>query len=145
MPCYQLILFAKPETSPEKLSTLFRSLARLVYREQGQFRTIENLGVRPLAYPIRQAGRKVEQVRWVQAMYDCAPPALASVGTLLASDTDVLQFKHLKQDDGLGRFKPERKERLKKFSPAQRFTKELFDPETLALGPRVAVQTPEMR
>jgi hypothetical protein len=50
MPTYQLIVFAQPSSSPEKLSTIFKSIARLVYREQGQFRYIDNFGVRPLAY-----------------------------------------------------------------------------------------------
>jgi ribosomal protein S6 len=36
-----------------RLATLFRSVARVVYRESGQFRRVENMGVRPLATPVR--------------------------------------------------------------------------------------------
>jgi ribosomal protein S6 len=140
MPCYQLIVFAKPEVAPERLAELFRSLARLVYREQGQFRHLENFGVRPLAFPIRNAGTKFEEVRWVQAVYDCAPPSLPAIASLLSSDKDILQFKHLRHTDVLGEFRATaRGERRKRFASAVRFQKELFDPETLELGPKVAV------
>jgi ribosomal protein S6 len=140
MPCYQLVVLAKPEIPPERLAELFRSLARLVYREQGQFRHLENFGVRPLAFPIRSAGAKFEEVRWVQAVYDCAPPSLPAIASLLSSDKDILQFKHLRHRDILGEFRATaRGERRKRFAGAVRFQRELFDPETLELGPKVAV------
>ena len=40
MPTYQLIVLAQPSASAEKLAQLMRGVARLVYREQGQFRTV---------------------------------------------------------------------------------------------------------
>lgn len=132
MPCYQLVLLARPDITPDRLTTLFRSIARVVYREQGQFRTLENLGVRPLAFPIRKGGQKFEEVRWVQALYDCAPPALASVGSAIQGEKSVLQYKHLVHDSPLAKFDPSgRTERLKRFSTAMRFNSALFDPETL--------------
>ena len=132
MPCYQLILLARPEITPDSLATLFRSIARVIYREQGQFRTLQNLGVRPLAYPIRKAGQKFEEVRWVQAIFDCAPPALASVGSAIQSEKGVLQYKHLLHTGSLAKFDPSgRGEKLKRFSTAMRFNSALFDPESL--------------
>lgn len=132
MPCYQLVLLARPDTTPDKLASLFRSIARVVFREHGQFRTLTNHGVRPLAFPIRKGGQKFEEVRWVQALYDVAPPALASVGSAIQSEKGVLQFKHLKYTEYLGKFRPSgRKEKLKPFSTAMRFNADLFDPETL--------------
>ncbi len=140
MPCYQLIVFAKPEASPEKLTSVFRSLARLVYREQGQFRYIENFGVRPVAYPVRVAGAKYEEVRWVHALYDCAPGALATIGGFLAAEKDVLQYRHLRSTDYLSAFRGvARGNRLKKFPGQSRIQKELFDPATLELGPRLGM------
>jgi len=142
MPCYQLIVFAKPEVSAEKLTNVFRSLARLVYREQGQFRYIENYGVRPLAYPIRLTGQKYEEVRWIEAYYDCAPPALATIGALLAADKDVLQYKHLRNTTYLGEFKAHpRGEKKKKFANSVRYQKELLDPLTLELGPKINIRS----
>jgi ribosomal protein S6 len=144
MPCYQLIMLAKPETTPDKLAALFRQVARVVYREQGQFRYIENFGVRPLAYPVRKGGAKYEEARWVQALYDCAPPVLPSVGAMVAADKDVLQYKHLRYDDYTGQFKAKmRREKLKKFSAAMRWNTEVFDPESLTL--KAAVAEPEMK
>jgi len=139
MPTYQLIVLSLPSCSAEKLSTIFKSVARLVYREQGQFRYIDNFGVRPLAYPIRKAGARFEEVRWVQALFDCAPPALPTIGALLDGDRDVLQFKTLRAGpELLGELRNKRvPERLKRFSSAKRYEKELFDPSTPSVfGPR---------
>ena len=138
MPTYQLVVLAQPSASSEKLAALFRGVARLVFREQGQFRTVANFGVRPLAYPIRKAGSRFEEVRWVQATFDCAPPALPTIGALLGGDRDVLQFKTLRAGpELLGEFRAKRvPERLKRFSASARFERELFDPETLEMGPR---------
>jgi ribosomal protein S6 len=137
MPCYNLVVFAKPEISPEKLAVLFRAVARVVYREQGQFRTLENLGVRPLAYPVRKSGLKYEEVRWVQATFDVAPQALAAVGSAVQADKDVLQYRHVLSTEPLAAFvaKPPG-EKLKKFSGAMRWSAELFDPDTLTLKAR---------
>ena len=144
MPTYQLIVLAQPSASSEKLATLFRAVARLVYREQGQFRFVENFGVRPLAYPIRKAGTRFEEVRWVQALFDCAPAALPTVGALLGGDRDVLQFKTLRAGpELLGEFRAKRvPERLKRFSASKRFETDIFDPETLELGPRPPASPP---
>ena len=144
MPTYQLVVLAQPSASSEKLAALFRGVARLVFREQGQFRTVENFGVRPLAYPIRKAGSRFEEVRWVQAMFDCAPPALPTIGALLGGDRDVLQFKTLRAGpELLGEFRAKRvPERLKRFAASRRWERELFDPETLELGPRPRAATP---
>jgi len=131
-------VLAQPSASSEKLASLFRGVARLVFREQGQFRTVENFGVRPLAFPIRKAGSRYEEVRWVQAMFDCAPPALPTIGALLGGDRDVLQFKTLRAGpELLGEFRAKKvPERLKRFAASRRYETELFDPETLELGPR---------
>lgn len=136
MPSYQLILFAKPETSPEKLASLFQNIARVVYRETGVFRTVQNYGVRPLAYPIKKTGNKYEEVRWIEAVYDCSPPVLPIVGAVIQADKDVLQYKHLVNTDPLGRFTgTAKKEKLKKLPGG--ITSEVFDVETLQLKPVV--------
>ena len=141
MPCYQLVVLAQPSAAPEKLAALMRGVARLVFREQGQFRTVDNFGVRPLAFPIRKAGARFEEVRWVQALFDCAPSALPTIGALLGGDRDVLQFKTLRAGpELLGEFRARRvPERLKRFAAARRFETELFDPVTLEMGPRPRV------
>lgn len=132
MPCYQLILLARPDITPEALSVLFRSVARVVFREQGQFRTLDNFGVRPLAYPVRKGGQKFEEVRWVQALYDVAPSALASVGSAIQAEKGVLQYKHLLATGPLARYNASaRGEKLKRFSTAMRYNSPLFDPESL--------------
>jgi ribosomal protein S6 len=134
MPCYQLTLLARPDTTAEKLALLFRAIARVVYREHGQFRYLENFGVRPLAFPVRKGGQKFEEVRWVHAYFDISPAALSAVAAAIGTEKGVLQYKYLRSTDTLSTFKPGgRKERLKRFSTAMRYNAELFDPETLTL------------
>ena len=135
MPCYQLVLLARPDITPERLAVLFRAIARVVYREQGQFRTVENFGVRPLCYPVRKGGQRFDEVRWVHAHFDVAPGALAAVGSAIQSEKGVLQFKHLRATGPLTRFDGAgRGEKLKRFSTAMRFNGALFDPGTLRVS-----------
>lgn len=141
MPCYQLIVLARPDATPEKLANLFRAVARVVYREHGQFRTITNFGVRPLAYPVRKGGQKYEEARWVHAYFDVAPQVLASVGSAIQTEKAVLQYKHLRNTGELGVFRPGgRVEKLKRFSTAMRFNSDIWDPETLTTRSSVDVE-----
>ena len=137
MPCYQLLCFAKPDTTPERLSALFRAVARVVYREGGGFRRVENLGVRPVAFPLRKGGAKYDEVRWVSATFDAAPPALTAVGAVVDAEKDVLQYRHLVQTDRLAAFRArEPGERRKRFSNAMRWDAAQFDPDSLSLKAR---------
>ena len=135
MPCYQLVLLARPDITPERLSVLFRAIARVVYREQGQFRNVENFGVRPLSFPIRVLGQKFDEARWVHATYDCAPSGLAAVTSTIQTEKGVLQYKFLRAGGPLARFDASgRTEKLKRFSTAMRFNSALFDPATLKVA-----------
>ena len=138
MPCYTMILLARPDLPPAKLAALFRGLARVVYREHGQFRRVMNRGVRPLAHAVRAGGAAFGEARWVEASFDVAPPALAAVAAAVGVEKGVLQFKTLRGADGaagggeLAAFvQRPRGERLKRFSSAMRYNAELFDPATL--------------
>lgn len=96
MPAYELIVFCRPDSPPERLAALFRSLARLAFREAGQVRRVENFGVRPLASPVRAGGVRYDEVRWVTLTYDVPPAALAALETAARADRDVLQVRHLR-------------------------------------------------
>jgi ribosomal protein S6 len=131
MPCYQLIVFAKPDAAPERLTELFRSVARVVYREQGQFRYMENFGVRPLATAVRKAGTKYEEVRWVQCLYDCSPNILSTLESVVKSDRDVLQFKHLRYEGYLGEWRGKTSSEKRPRFAAMNVNASLFDIKAL--------------
>ncbi len=132
MPCYQLVVFAKPDASPERLAELFRSIARVVYREQGQFRFLENFGVRPLAWPIRKAGTKYEEVRWVHCLYDCSPEVLGTIESVVRSDRDVVQLRHMRYQGYLAEFKAKTSsDKKQRFSAAMKLNEVVFDPKSL--------------
>lgn len=137
MPLYRLLAYAKPDTTPEKLAEMFRGVARMVYRERGQFRHIHNLGVRPLAYPHRRPREKYEAARFVACTYDLAPSALDEVERLLRTDDAVLRFVHLRDDGKLAGFKRgvPRIRRPKTLTPAERAQGE-FNPATMQVERR---------
>jgi ribosomal protein S6 len=139
MPCYQLLCFAKADMTPDRLASLFRAVARVVYREGGNFRTVENLGVRPLAYPLRKSGARYEEVRWVSATFDAAPPVLAAVGSIVDAEKDVLQYHHQALEGRLAAFKAVPPEgRRRRLSASLKWGASQFDPHTLRLKPRTA-------
>ena len=131
---YRLLTYTKPDTGAEELAGIFRSVARMVYRERGQFRRIKNLGVRPLAYPFRRPREKYEAARFVECTYDVAPKGLSEVERLLRGDDAVLRFVHLKADDKLAAFRRGEPRRPRKLvlSPADRAKGE-FNTETMEM------------
>ena len=132
MPLYQLVVLARPDITPEKLASCFRGVARVVYREHGQFRTVKNYGVRPLAFPIRKLGQRFDEARWVHAMFDAAPPVLAAVGAAVQAEKGVLQYKHLRLQGGTACFDGSVKgPKTKRFTAAMRYDQAKFDPAAL--------------
>lgn len=94
MPCYRLLAYARPDATPSSLAESFRNIARVVYREKGQFRTIDNLGVRPLAYREKSRGERFNEARFVSCVYDVAPDAKGIVEQVLKNDANLIRFFH---------------------------------------------------
>ncbi len=119
-PCYRILCLAIPETPAPKLAEIFRGCARVVYREKGQFRTVENLGVRPLHWPFRFAGKKYDDARWVQFWADLSPAGLASLRGFIAAEEAILMATPLRAradlGEELGEFRPHRKSQSKRKS-----------------------------
>ena len=91
MPCYRLLCLARPETTPEYLAKMFKDVARLVYREKGVVREVSNLGIRPLAYRMKNRRQYFEDARWLQAVYDVSPAALGEVEKMLKQEEAVIK------------------------------------------------------
>lgn len=126
MPTYELLALLRADTTPRTLTELFRGVARVVFREHGQFRTIENLGVRPLAYRTKQKGGAYhEDARFVQCTYDISPDGLATVEERLTMSPDLLRWAHYRQEG----FKPGRKEKVKLFKGVVALDSPMFDVE----------------
>ncbi|KAA0153395.1 hypothetical protein FNF27_02837 [Cafeteria roenbergensis] len=134
MPLYRLVTYAKPDTTSEKLADVFRGVARMVYRERGQFRRINNMGIRPLAYPFRRPREKYEAARFVECTYDLAPRAIPEVERLLRAEDSVLRFVHMKDEGELAAFRRGVAKEIapKVPTPAQRVNGE-FNPATMSV------------
>ena len=98
MPYYRTLCLVKPATSKKALTTMFRDVARLVYRERGNFRTIENLGVRPLATPVARNGMRFGDARWVSCSFDANPKGRSEVEKLLNMSSDILGLEIARPD-----------------------------------------------
>jgi ribosomal protein S6 len=113
MVCYRVLCLAKPATAPKKLAKIFQVAARVVYREKGQFRTVENLGVRPLQWPIQNHGQKFEDARWVQFWCDVSPAGLQQLRNTLTREEDLLGITPLRAlatlGEELGEFRSHRR------------------------------------
>lgn len=114
MPCYKFLCLAKPDAQPQNLANIFKSVARVVYQEKGQFRTIENLGVRPLAWAYRNHGTKYTDARWVQFTCDISPVGLKQVQNTLRGEETVLMATPLRvgtdlEEGAVGDFRPHRR------------------------------------
>ena len=125
MPCYRVLCLARPDTEPKKLADIFRGIAKVVYREKGQFRTLENLGVRPLHWPLRTLGHKFVAARWVQFSCDVNPAGLAQVRGLIHQEEAILMATPLRAraaaGEELGEFRAHRRlvEKTKYKAPAE--------------------------
>jgi ribosomal protein S6 len=108
---------------------MFRKVAKIVFRERGQFRTVENLGVRPISYPYRLQGKRYDDARWVTALYDVNPEALRVVSRALRDDPDVMNLYHVRADDKLAQFKPDSSKSKPRFSTAVEANDPIFNPE----------------
>jgi ribosomal protein S6 len=113
MPCYRFLCLAKPETHPQTLANIFRTVARVVYQEKGQFRTVENLGVRPLHWAYRDHGTKYREARWVAFTADVSPAGLKQVQNTLRAEENVLMATPLRvrtdADGAVGEFRPHKR------------------------------------
>lgn len=138
MPCYRLLALARPESTPAQLASTFRQVARLVFREKGQFRHIENLGVRPLAYAHRLPREKFEDARFVQCTFDVAPSGLLEVEQMLKGDPTILRHFHLRDESPLAAFhRGVPKRRTKSLSAAMIARGQLFNPTTMKVEPLI--------
>lgn len=113
MPCYRILCLARSDVPPTKLADIFKSFAKVVYREKGQFRTVENLGIRPLHWPIRIAGQKFDDARWVQFWCDVSPTGLTALRGIIRQEERILMATPLRaraeMGEELGDFRPHRK------------------------------------
>mmetsp|Transcript_19900 Transcript_19900/g.56218 ORF Transcript_19900/g.56218 Transcript_19900/m.56218 type:complete len:194 (+) Transcript_19900:121-702(+) len=124
MPTYTLLAMLKPDTKASALANLFRGVARVVYRERGQFRTIENLGVRPLAFRHTQrGGGHYEDARFVECRYDVSPSGLSTVEQRLALSSDLIRWTHMREEG----FQPGKKDRRKRIVGVIRLDSPTFD------------------
>lgn len=129
MPCYRLLAYAKPDTTPKDLARVFQNVARVVFRERGQLRTVENLGVRPVSTPFRVGGERIDDARMVMAFYDVSPLGLQVIASTLQQERAVMNFFHTSLDDGLGKFNGGKKKNKKPITDAFASDRTLFNAE----------------
>lgn len=62
MPVYELFCLARPQVAKEKLAGLIKTACTSVFSNNGVLTDVLSYDCRDLAYPIRKAGSKYDQV-----------------------------------------------------------------------------------
>lgn len=74
MPVYELFCLARPKLARKQLASLIKTACTSVFTNNGVLTEVLSYDLRDLAYPIRKAGSKYEEVRAVQCLlkdYSC--------------------------------------------------------------------------
>lgn len=62
MPVYELFCLARPHLAKDKLAAVIKTACTTVFNSQGVLTDVQSYDIRELAYPIRKAGSKLEEV-----------------------------------------------------------------------------------
>ena len=72
MPVYELFCLARPQLPKEQLASVIKTACTSVFSNNGVLTEVQSYDLRDLAYPIRKAGSKYEQVcacQWLLKFY----------------------------------------------------------------------------
>lgn len=89
MPVYELFCLARPQLAKEQLASLIKTACTSVFTNNGVLTEVQSYDLRDLAYPIRKAGSKYEQVCAVQCLLKC-DSCLSWCMAALTSDVNLI-------------------------------------------------------
>lgn len=86
MPVYELFCLARPKLAKEKLAGLIKTACTSVFRNNGVLTEVLSYDCRELAYPIRKAGSKYDEV----CAFPCGPAKSCLHALALAATESVV-------------------------------------------------------
>lgn len=98
MPVYELFCLAKPQLAKEHIASLIKTACLSVFSNNGVLTEVLSYDVRDLAYPIRKAGSKYEQVCAIMVpaeAFACSCPWRHLISTLACTQAKMWQMQFL--------------------------------------------------
>ena len=89
MPCYRLFCLARPGLALQEQAAVIRSAATAVLDGGGVLMDLQSYGEKPLAYPVRPAGQRFDEVRDRRSTALSWPPCLVCVTSGLCAGPHV--------------------------------------------------------
>jgi len=91
---FETLLLLSPELNTEERQTILETLTGVVGREQGQMLTVDDWGMRDLAYPVR----KVMRGNYVRLEYAAPGGAVAELERIIRITEGIFKFVTVKLD-----------------------------------------------
>jgi small subunit ribosomal protein S6 len=95
---YETIYIVQPELGDEELKGLSTKVSEIISSMQGDFKRLEDWGVRKLAYPINKFGRG----RYYYLRFDGDAPLIAELERRLRLDDKVIRYQSVKIESETG-------------------------------------------
>jgi small subunit ribosomal protein S6 len=89
---YETIYIVRPELADEELKGLSAKVEEIIASMKGDFRRLEDWGIRKLAYPIN----KVTRGRYYYLRFDGDAPLIAELERRLRLDDKVIRYQSVK-------------------------------------------------
>eukprot|EP00388_Colpodella_angusta_P032136 GDKK01025588.1.p1 GENE.GDKK01025588.1~~GDKK01025588.1.p1 ORF type:complete len:131 (+),score=23.62 GDKK01025588.1:77-469(+) len=103
MPLYQQILMMLPKAPKDKMVKILQQQAKIVLESGGNYRGVENHGIRPLPertrrqFAVVNGPRHFWEARYVTTTFDASPAALVEIGRLFRNEENVLRAFTIKR------------------------------------------------
>jgi small subunit ribosomal protein S6 len=91
---YETIYIVRPDLGDEELKGLSAKVEEIIASMKGDFRRLEDWGIRKLAYPINKATRG----RYYYLRFDGDAPLIAELERRLRLDDKVIRYQSVKLD-----------------------------------------------
>jgi len=95
---YETIIIVQPDLGDEELKALSAKIQDVISTMKGDFRRLEDWGVRKLAYPIN----KVVRGRYYYLRFDGDAPLIAELERRLRLDDKVVRYQSVKIEKDTG-------------------------------------------
>lgn len=91
---YETIFIVRPDLADEEIKSLSTKVQEVITNMNGDFRRLEDWGVRKLAYPIN----KITRGRYYYLRFDADAPLIAELERRLRLDDKVIRYQSVKME-----------------------------------------------
>ena len=111
---YHFYIITTPILTRSALVTILKNTAKIITERGGVVRSLDNLGVRHLAYMMKRHQTVATVGRYVRVQLDCGPDVVEHLEHAAKNDESVLRWLVVKQKEGVAAMKPSEKKKYEK-------------------------------